>query len=228
MDETPRSTLLRGVPDRPFDGRAACGLLRATRPPNRLPFCPHRSPACGAPCPQRARAFDSSLDLRERGALDVSRAHWFPPRAQKRFTELAGVGIQRLKTPLNFYTSVRCRERSFTVLFPHRYSPTHVPPRPRDLRTSSNGFIGTKSCVGGLRDGRGVRLRWRSRRRRTSWRRIARARLSLPPLFHSAARDASTRLPAMYPQLTATSPAQLARVQPNARTSVMNSAVRIE
>ena len=82
MDETPRSTHLRGVPDRPFDGRAACGLLRATRPPNRLPFCPHRSPACGAPCPQRARAFDSSLDLRERGALDVSRAHWFPPRAR--------------------------------------------------------------------------------------------------------------------------------------------------
>ena len=82
MDETPRSTLLRGVPDRPFDGRAACGLLRATRPPNRLPFCPHRSPACGAPCPQRARAFDSSLDLREGGALDVSRAHLFPPRAR--------------------------------------------------------------------------------------------------------------------------------------------------
>ena len=150
------------------------------------------------------------------------------PARTKRFPELSGVGIQRLKTPLNFYTSVRCRERSFTVLFPHRYSPTHVPPRPRDLRASSNGFIGTKSCVGGLRDGRGARLRWRSRRRRTSWRRLARARLSLPPLFHSAARDAPARLPAMYPQLTATSPAQLARVQPNARTSVTNSAVRIE
>ena len=164
MDETPRSTLLRGVPDRPFDGRAACGLLRVTQTFDRLPLLPHRSPACGAPCPQRARAFDSSLDLRERGALEVSRAYCFPPRARKDSPSSPASVSSVSKLPRTFIPRRAAREHSFTVLFPHRYSPTHVPPRPRDLRTSSNGFIGTKSCVGGLRDGRGVRLRWRPNR----------------------------------------------------------------
>jgi hypothetical protein len=172
LDETPRSTLLRGVPDRPFDGRAACGLLRVTQTFDRLPLLPHRSPACGAPCPQRARAFDSSLDLRERGALEVSRAYCFPPRARKDSPSSPASVSSVSKLPRTFIPRRAAREHSFTVLFPHRYSPTHVPPRPRDLRTSSNGFIGTKSCVGGLRDGRGVRLRWRSRRRRISWRQL--------------------------------------------------------
>ena len=170
MDETPRSTLLRGVPDRPFDGRAACGLLRVTQTFDRLPLLPHRSPACGAPCPQRARAFDSSLDLRERGALEVSRAYCFPPRARKDSPSSPASVSSVSKLPRTFIPRRAAREHSFTVLFPHRYSPTHVPPRPRDLRASSNGFIGTKRCVGGLRDGRGAQLRWRSHRRRTSWR----------------------------------------------------------
>ena len=151
-----------------------------------------------------------------------------PPARTKRFPELSGVGLQRLKTSSNLYPSTR-RPRTLV----HCSVPSQIQP---DARASAS----TRPSHEFKRIYRDEELRgWPTRRSRRAAAlavassedlvaSIARAWLSLLLLFHSAARDASTRLPAMYPQLTATSPAQLARVQPNARTSVMNSAVRIE
>ena len=151
----------------------------------------------------------------ERGALSSRVLTGLPPRARKDCPRASGVGIQRLKAPSNLQPTPP-ENASSHVLFPHRQPDARASASTRPLREFKRIYR-DEELRGWLRDGRPTRLL------------RAGGRIVRPSGVHSCARAggalasavvslgcprlAPARLPAAYPQLTATSPAQLARVQ---------------